>query len=439
MRLRHGCYSHCPKWVWATLIVGTLAVLPGATLSLAQTQENRDEKGARVLPRPARIVAAPDSVPLVDRQTNETTSVRTYAITEVLGKIAESEDIAPEEARTRLLDHVTAQMMDLSASKEVKEESGLAYVQDSNKSNRHMRLGENNPNPIMFQDSIVLHGTARTHKKFAAMLQHMRYFGIAPLVFEVRILDLPTQQLADANIDWVNGRDSSTADIAASLGAEDSAVVPASFERHGEFLSGCVNIRPDQIKALLESERCQTIAAPIVATHNERSAELQIGTLRPFVVAYQSDEQSEDDAPKKYQPKIREVEEGIKLELSPRLLANDQASVIIHLSFQDTRIRGVDTFTLELDENEFQVEMPLVESTGVETDFQMKLGSTIAFALPAVEVTTTTEHKIPILRELPYVGSLFTNVSRGSEMRSKLILVSATVGESTKRKSLEDE
>lgn len=454
MRLRHGCHSHCPQWVMATLVLGAMVMLPGASLSFAQQDPTSDTQPVTekplaatqdaVLPLEPAFTTIPDTRPLkignderVFYFMNEAVlqqagyRVEALDVTDVLQQFAKSENGTPDSAASQLVSRLPKGEHWESETKTTPADviAGVVF-QDSR---QVLRLGGEHPSVRVAGNTLYVLGTEQHLDSLRSYLRHFRCLGPGFLVYEVRILDIPTSSLDALEIDWKGD-----AGRFPMVNAEETKVVAASFNATDpQSIARVAQIDPSHIADMLNSERCTVVCAPKITTLNEQSAEILVGSPRPFVVGYTPVEESDGNPAEAYQPKVRTIDEGINLELMSRVNTIDPSSLQLEFRLSKTEIETVDTFTFEKNGREFEVQVPTVNTASLESTIDVKLNSSIAITGTPELVQVVAEHKVPILGNIPYINRLFKNKSIASELRSTVVLVSCKLAQTRDESSSE--
>lgn len=142
-----------------------------------------------------------------------------------------------------------------------------------------------------------------------------------------------------------------------------------------------------QLSALVNRGRADVKARPRMVTLNGRSAEIFVGTERFILVKYV-----------RYgnlQEKIQGVDVGVKLDIEAWTGGNNEITTAITSEVSNIQ---------ELDP---QTGLPLLSQREASTTVRARDGETIVVGGLVQEQTYETKRKIPILGDLPLIGSLF--------------------------------
>ena len=419
MRLRHGCHSQCPRWIWITLVIGAIILLPGGALTVAQ-QEGTKAPVAKTAeptlatPLPLRTPSQQDSPSEISNEMTEKTDYEfeSMDITDVLKKFMESEKVTSEQAEAKLL-----------AGLPVPKSQAERIVEIDNTKNA-IRMGGDYPNLKIVENRMYVLGTESERSLIRTYLEHYRHFGSKFLVYEVRILNVPTESLDALGLPWEQPTEKNHAPSASI----NNHVVRASFELTRKFATSKTGqFDSSQIKTLLECKH-EIFLAPRVTALNGTLAALSVGSERPFVVGHFLDGKAGEPT-NATQPEIEMVQVGIEMEMEGRVVKNDSSKMWVRIRFINTEIVGGATnldaaiTTVEAGGQAYPTQRPYVSREFMEASFEQNLGKTIAIAGEPEKVEKLVERRMPILGKIPYVNRLFKNVAIQSELRTQVILV----------------
>jgi beta-lactamase regulating signal transducer with metallopeptidase domain len=424
MRLGHGSYSHCPTWVRLTMVVGAIILLPGATLTLAQQgggskrSTNSDAKKPLPPDSPAPMVLPllpqdKTALPLSTEKAPDRSEYRleSMEITDVLNKFRDTENLSMEQAVKKLIVRLPSPI----AQKDV-------WVEIDGSKNA-IKLGGDQPTIHVAENRLYVLGTEAERNSIRSYLDHYRHFGNKILVFELRILDVPTKSLDALAIQW-----DSKQSAPETKESKEGEVVPASFKSARMWTSNNVaRFETSQIKELIASDGCVVISSPKLVSLHAQTAKVQIGSIRPFVVGHTAIKDKDGKPTDTFQPEISMVEEGIKLELEGRSIANDSSKLAVRLNLTNSKVMDVKTVDYEENGKELSIESPNVRQRSIQTVFEQVLGSTFAVTSNPERVDTVTERAVPLLGKLPFVGGTFKNTAMHSELRTQVVLITSTL------------
>jgi general secretion pathway protein D len=140
-----------------------------------------------------------------------------------------------------------------------------------------------------------------------------------------------------------------------------------------------------QINALIQRGRAKILAQPRIATLNNREASLLIGSQYPVVTVNQQTGY----------PSVQTIDVGVRLRLTPTIGADGEITAEMHPEY--SQIIG------------FNNSFPIVANRKVDATLRVRDGETIVLGGLFEDVDSETVTKLPILGDLPGLGSFFRN------------------------------
>lgn len=150
-----------------------------------------------------------------------------------------------------------------------------------------------------------------------------------------------------------------------------------------------------RIRALETQQRAHIRAAPRMAVMNGHDADIFIGVRRFIIVEYISYGQTTE--------KIQGVDVGVKLRVTPLTGGGDD--ITLRIDDDGTEVSNIS----ELDP---QTGLPVLSTRVTGTTVRVKDGETVMIGGLTQEQTENRLTKIPVLGDLPLIGSLFRSRSR---------------------------
>lgn len=243
------------------------------------------------------------------------------------------------------------------------------------------------------------------------------------LVYTVRILELPTDKAMAHAKNWpVLGATSQATDASDDRLQANAAVVQASFTKSAEefsvrFSSG---MSDQQIVALLAEG--QIVSAPKIIGYGGQQVNVRIGEELPFVTSFETVKDASGHDTDRLQPVITKLRQGIALDLVGTL-DESKRNVSLRLKYEESEVKGVDTFTFEAAEGPLTVQQPSLSVHAIQTTHMVPLNTTLALCTGSTVVEKVVKRELPILGKLPYLGRLFQNTAKAKEPVSKIILI----------------
>lgn len=240
--------------------------------------------------------------------------------------------------------------------------------------------------------------------------------GIAQFKDLVHMLDIPPKQIS-IKAEFI---EVSTNDIQ-SLGINWSverlnANASTNFSPSGNVILGIRtgNVTAD-IMAELTNTRARVVNSPIISTLNNMPAQIQIGRSIPF---FSSITQSVGNGQLVTSQQLVELPVTTFLYVWPRANGDGSVTMFLTPSVQDTGAIYEAPDGTKFPERLFQT---------VQTNRRIMSGETIVVGGFIRKNDTSSETKVPILGDLPFIGGLFRSKSQNADDRELLIFITPTI------------
>jgi len=161
-----------------------------------------------------------------------------------------------------------------------------------------------------------------------------------------------------------------------------------------------------RIRAFETDQRCRIRAAPRMAVMNGHPANIFIGVRRFIIVEYISYGQTTE--------KIQGVDVGVKLRVTP--LTGGGGEITLNIDPEGTEVSNIS----ELDP---QTGLPVLSTRQTGTTVRVKDGETVMIGGLSQRQSEQRVTKIPILGDLPVIGSLFRSRSRSAVDSELLVFI----------------
>lgn len=247
----------------------------------------------------------------------------------------------------------------------------------------------NNNKPGVNSLSLILEGTP---DDVNAALKLLKQVDVPPqqVMIDARVIDTSPEEISNLGVSWTW-----SSQTLQEHGGSDYSSIPAntvlrslgfgSFGRTPFDATATIN-------ALIEHNKAKLLADPRIAVLNNQGASIFIGdTLRFNTLATSSPTTGN-------QFTVYEVPVGIVLLVRPRV--NTDGYITLHVHPVVSTITG------------FTDGLPQTASREAETTVRVKNGQTIVIGGLIQDQEIRTMSKIPILGDLPIIGSLFKSISK---------------------------
>jgi type II secretory pathway component GspD/PulD (secretin) len=192
------------------------------------------------------------------------------------------------------------------------------------------------------------------------------------------------------------------------------------------------------LHALQKQGSSRTLSAPRITALNNQNARIRKGDKLYYFEDYDLETSGGDNPSTRLVPSgsPQELELGITLDVHP-IIASDGKTIMLALSpavktflgWEDFESSSDDSDTTDEDStsttSEGLIRLPKLNETQITTTVAVQSGETVVLGGMVENVSTRTVSKVPILGDLPLLGSLFRRVENSDEPEHLLIFVTA--------------
>ncbi len=268
------------------------------------------------------------------------------------------------------------------------------------------------------------------------------------VLIEARFIEISTDDLKDMGLDFATGVNGlNTAGVQVSndgnnrWGVEKNdslALSPPAFDPASESLSSSLPYNSGlqllfsriggenfevMLHALEESGVANVLSAPRVLTQNNQEAAILVGEKFPIIESQSNSGGSGNNVTSttlKYYENI-----GIQLNVIPQVCADGHINMIVHpvVSSIDGFEQGVVSTGAD---SGALTRYPRLKVREAQTQILLKSKDTVAIGGLQNEVSRSSEYKVPVLGNLPFLGRLFRRETHTTKKIDLLILIKAT-------------
>lgn len=171
-----------------------------------------------------------------------------------------------------------------------------------------------------------------------------------------------------------------------------------------------------QILTFLKSiGKVKIISSPRIAVCNNEEAQIMVGTRQPYATSTIS--QSETTATTSWNAEF--VDLGVTLTVTPTI--NKSGFVKMHIKPEVSTLTG--WFEIQDEAGTAQIKLPEVDTSNAETDVLIQDGRTIIIAGLIKDREYKRERKVPVLGDIPVLGSLFKSKATGTETKELVVFL----------------
>ena len=160
----------------------------------------------------------------------------------------------------------------------------------------------------------------------------------------------------------------------------------------------------DPVDAITTDTRNKVLSTPRIFTSNNVKAEINVSTKLPYI-----NNQQEGALGNLFQS-YDFLDVGVILDVTPRVTASGQVTMDVVQSADD--LQGYTTFNA-----------PIVNHRSATTTVTVSDGATVVLGGIIGTTKTRTDNKIPILGDIPFLGSLFKSTSNEVQKTELMVLL----------------
>ena len=240
----------------------------------------------------------------------------------------------------------------------------------------------------------------QSYEDILVLAQPASEYDSPMIYFDVRITEFAKDDVEELGVNWstsINGpilgfnADGGTNSLYRGQFASDSGMFDSLNQVVGSAPSaaywGIASELTSRINLLERSGSALTLASPRLSARSGGKAELTVGGEVPVVTSSISG------------PSVEYKDFGILLNIEPKLYGTDQISTTVKAEIS------------QLDKANQIGEYPAFKTRRTENDVQLRVGETLVLSGLVTEDSQTSREGIAFLKDLPVVGSLFSNKS----------------------------
>lgn len=269
-------------------------------------------------------------------------------------------------------------------------------------------LGEDQTRVAVDRESntLVIHSPPYRKAELTKLLEEL---DVRPrqVLIEASVLEVGLTEELRLGVDWsiINGRSTVT-----STGERTAVVAPAFPGLAVTYLSADVDAAID---ALGSKTSVEVISSPKIIVLDNRSARLQIGDQVP-VVTQTAQSIASEDSPRLVSIEYRNT--GVILDVTPRVTGDGAVTILISQEVSAvarTTTSGIDS--------------PTIQQRRFDSSLLLNSGGTVALGGLISENRNRGSSGVPVLMNIPFLGTLFKNEGADARRTELIVLLSATI------------
>jgi general secretion pathway protein D len=257
-------------------------------------------------------------------------------------------------------------------------------------------------------NAIVIYATQRQYDVIADALKKL---DIRPLqvVIEAAITEVTLTKELQYGVQWSFGFGQNSVSYSEGSTSQPVQNFPgfSYLFTNGTTISATLN-------ALASITNVKVLSAPNLLVLNNHTAALQVGDEVPVETASSSSVIGSDS------PIVNSIDylnTGVILKVTPRV--NDGGLVLLDISQEVSDVLAVPASA--------QIQSPTIEQRRIASSIAVQDGQTIALGGMIADTRTKNNDGVPILKDIPYLGNLFSNTDNKDERTELIVLLTPRV------------
>jgi general secretion pathway protein D len=254
---------------------------------------------------------------------------------------------------------------------------------------------------------------------------------LSQVLVEAVVLEVNLDDTFESGFDWLQrsmiaydqNNQGARSPIAAFAGSGGGGSLPPSdslaFTDVGKFPSDPMagltyyltffDLNLDMVLRMVSTDsRTKILSSPVILTTDNKDASIDVSTERYF---YKGKKYVGGGDNPFYEDDVETKKVGISLTVTPRI--NAKKFVVMEITQQIDNVSGVQTIN--------DTDWPIVTTRKLEADIAVASGDTIVLGGLVLNQTVNTESKIPLLGDIPLLGTLFKS-KRDENTRNEVIV-----------------
>ncbi|MEO0368640.1 MAG: type II secretion system secretin GspD [Pseudomonadota bacterium] len=259
-------------------------------------------------------------------------------------------------------------------------------------------------------NSIIIAGSPRDYKVVREAMAELDGVPLQVLV-EARIVELTLKDELEYGLEWfLNGsRASSNTSATLDFGNTGITALQPGFgylvERAGEVRAA--------LNGLADDSRLKVLSSPSLMVLNNRAASILVGDEVP-IPTRQAVSNISPDAPTVNEIEYRNT--GILLTVTPRV--NSSGMVTMDISQEVSSV---------VNNTSSQIDAPTIQQRQLNSTVSIRSGQTVVLGGLIREQQSDRDAGVPLLKDLPALGKLFSNVENVSQRTELVVLITPRV------------
>jgi len=255
---------------------------------------------------------------------------------------------------------------------------------------------------------LIFSGTAVQYEKLLELLEELDTPGPEVLI-EVQIAEVTLNDNTSFGIELF---DNDLFDGNASLRASTDGLGLGGAGLNARLLTGDIDAA---LNAFASNRRVKVLSTPILTARSGVAAEIQVGQDVPIITAQRAADNQSGGGNTDILQQVAYRKTGVLLAIEPIVFSNDRIDLTISQEVSST----IDAAGA--------VSSPTISNRSLSTQLSLEDGETAVLGGLIQETTIQTENGVPLLKDIPVVGNLFSSDSYSVDRTELVVLITAYV------------
>ena len=167
-----------------------------------------------------------------------------------------------------------------------------------------------------------------------------------------------------------------------------------------------------RVNALADYDRVQILSSPRLVTSSGKSASINVGTQVPIITTQQTDPSGQVGGTSSILQSIQYRSTGVTLNIEPTINSNRRVELTISQDVSEAQANSLSG-----------IQSPIILTRAIETTLSLSDGETVLLGGLISENYSTGNAGVPYLKDIPILGNLFKNESRGVDRTELIVLL----------------
>jgi len=252
------------------------------------------------------------------------------------------------------------------------------------------------------RNALIFQGTAEEYAQFRVLVEQM---DRAPLevMIEATVAEVTLRQ-GETLGSVLNFDDGAAALASRSTIKSDSGLAVSLIRDAGQLTAS--------LRALADKSRVNILSSPRLVASNGKTATINIGTQVPIITTQQTSPDGTVGGDSTLLQDIQYRSTGVNLSIEPTINSNRRVELTISQEVSEAQVNNIS-----------DVQSPLILTRSINTTLSLDDGQTALLGGLISENISNSENGVPLLMDIPLIGSIFKTATKGRNRTELIILL----------------